>query len=281
MCSVTQQLFDGFMFTGPANHVHTPNWILIVVPSAVMHEIEQAANTRDKNGLLTFEGRMGYRALQEIMELDQSKDMSGVSLLIAGEANPVLDTRVELQGLREDMKEVASQQIQLKLHRKLSAGDTIIRDQFKNFLRQISFHKGAFFVTADKSNSALAQAEGLHSIYYPPPPWNTLLLLGQKVEPPPLEFEDEIVTISIPFGKLIYELAIEFEAISVGWDNDEVRLECDSRGESLDHWVNRDLRINRRDLEKLVGNYNAYGKFSLTHVSNMWRELGENLMGWL
>jgi DNA-binding protein len=280
-CSITQQLLDGFVLTSPKDHLHTPNWVLIVIPCAVMHEVEQAANSRDKGGGLNFEGRMGYRALQEIMELDQSKDLPGVSLLIVGEANPVLDTRVELQGLRADMKETAPQPVRFKLYRKLSAGDTIIRDQFKTFLRQISFHKGAFFITADKSNTALAQAEGLHSIYYPLPPWNTLLLLGQRIEPYSLEFESEDITLNVPFGKLVYELAVEFGEIWVSWGSETSRFNCDFKGDSLDHWVNRELQVNSKDLKKLIANYNSSGRFSLTKISTLWRDLGKNLMGWI
>ena len=48
----------------------------------------------------------------------------------------------------------------LSTQTKLSTGDMIIRDQFKQFLRQIDFHKGMYFLTSDKSNAALAQTEG-------------------------------------------------------------------------------------------------------------------------
>lgn len=279
-CSISQQLLDGFVIAGPFHHFHTPNWILIIVPSAVMHEIEQAANRKDKTGRFLFEGRMGYRALQEIMELDRSKDIMGVSLLIVGEADPALDTRVELRGLREDMKETAPVPIRPRLARKLSAGDTIIRDQFKCFLQKISFHKGAFFVTADKANAALAQAEGLHSIYYPAESWKALLS-GQKLEPPSIEFESENVTLGLPFGKLIYELAVEFGEICISWDNNEIKIECDSRGETLDHWINRDLHIDNIERKKLMANYNTCGRVSLARVSHMWRDLGGHLAGWL
>lgn len=279
-CVMTQQLLDSFSFENTATYTNSPNWILVVVPSAVMHEIEQAANNRDENGSLSFIGRMGYRALQEIMEIDQSKDVLGLSLLIAGEANPMLDTRVEIQGLRTDFKTAADRKIQSSLYRKLSSGDTIIRDQFKCFLRQISFHKGTFFMTSDKSNSALARAEGLHSIYYQQCPWHYFLTHGQKVEPPILEYNSESINLNVPFGKLIYELAVEFGTIWIGWDENKIiKVQCDVGGESLDRWVNRDLIIEKKYIKLLLENYNIIGKFSLDAVRKKWYELGEDLKG--
>ena len=279
-CVLTQQLLDSFSFENTSTHTNSPNWILVIVPSAVMHEIEQAANSRNEKGSLGFIGRMGYRALQEIMEIDQSKDILGLSLLIAGEANPILDTRVELQGLRTDFKTAAEHKIQPSLYRKLSSGDTIIRDQFKCFLRQINFHKGTFFMTSDKSNSALARAEGLHSIYYQQCPWHYFLTHGQKVEPPILEYDSESINMNVPFGKLIYELAVEFGAIWIGWDENKIiKIQCDVGGESLDRWVNRDLRIDKRYVKLLLENYKTTGKFSLDEVRKKWYELGEDLKG--
>lgn len=258
-CVITQQLLDGFALTSHRSYFYTPNWLLIVIPSAVMHELEQSANSRDQYGSLTFEGRKGYRALQEIIELDQSKDLMGVSLLIAGEANPILDTREELRGLRKEY-------VGLEKRPKLSAGDTIIRDQFKNFLRQVDFHKGAYFITGDKTNAALAQAEGLHSLYYKLAPWYDLI--QQKGE------GGASALISVPFGKLIYELVVQYGHIRVGWSTNEISLECDSKGEDLDHWLNRDLQIaDRRDLGKLLQVYDISGKFYLSKVCRAWEEL--------
>jgi hypothetical protein len=257
-CVITQQLLDGFALTSHKGYFYTPNWLLVIIPSAVMHELEQSANDRDQYGSLTFEGRKGYRALQEIIELDQSKDLMGVSLLITGEANPVLDTREELRGLRKERPGSERRP-------KLSAGDTIIRDQFKSFLRQVDFHKGAYFITGDKTNAALAEAEGLHSLYYKLAPWYDLI--QQKGE------REASAFISVPLGKLIYELVVQYGQIRVSWSTNEISLECDSKGEVLDHWVNRDLRIANRDLRKLLDVYNISGKFSLGKVCEVWEGL--------
>jgi len=61
-CTITEHLLPSLSFIDPKEYVHTPNWILFVIPSAVMHELEESANIRD-NGFLQFEGRMGYRVL--------------------------------------------------------------------------------------------------------------------------------------------------------------------------------------------------------------------------
>jgi DNA-binding protein Alba len=142
----TEHLIPSLSLTDRSEYVHTPNWLLFVVPAAVMHEIETFANSRDR-GRLTRRGRLGYRALQEILELEASKDIQGVSMIIVGEANPILDTRIELQGLRADFmysrkreeekeeREAGLEQLRLP---RMSSGDTIIRDQFKRFLGQMS-----------------------------------------------------------------------------------------------------------------------------------------------
>jgi len=162
----------------------------------VVHELEQLANTRNDKGSLTRQGRIGFRALQEILELNRSADLTGISLMIVGAANPVFDARVELKGLREDFSRVrhlinstqkaamspasdegdentngtaARQHNSRGSKRSSSSCDMMIRAQYKEFLRQIDFHKGAFFLTADKSNAAMARAEGLQAIYYKQP----------------------------------------------------------------------------------------------------------------
>lgn len=276
--SLSEQLLNSLSLIDPKQYVHTPSWLLIVIPSAVMHEVEQATNARDQKGSLTLAGRMGFRALQEILELDQSADLMGVSLIIVGEANPVLDTRVELRGLREDMAKRSPQPAGGHLSTKLSTGDTIIRDQFKHFLRQLDFHKGAYFLTADKSNAALAKTEGLHPVYQKVPPWYAA---KDEIEPPRILCEPgpEVITLAVPLGKLVYEVAVQFGSIKIGWDTDEIEIACDDRGESLDHWIYKDLRVGGRHLEKLMRNYDSVGKFSLVQAKNVWDEFAEKIGG--
>jgi DNA-binding protein len=262
-CVITQQLLDALTLTCPPGTA--PNWILLIVPNTVMHEIEQAANSRNDRGQLSKVGRMGYRALEEILELDQSKDIRGVSLLIVGETDPVLDARVELRGLREDFKRLNGSTAgpQGRLSPKMSVGDTIIRDQFKCFLRQLNFHKGTFFLTADKSNSALGQAEGLHSIYCPPAYWRNILQTSSPLLPPEVDYGSERLPMNVPLGKLIYEMAVQFGSIFISANGDSVRLDCDTRGDSLEQWMSRGLRIAHQDLTKLVARYQQTARIPL------------------
>ena len=201
---ISEQLLNALSLIDPREYVHTPNWLLLVIPSTVMHELEHAANVRDKRGFLMPSGRMGYRALQEILELDQSADLPGVSITIAGGAIPMLDTRAELRGLRQDFARFNQDENGYghSGYRKLSSGDMIIRDQFKHFLRQIDFHKGVFFLTADKSNAALAKTEGLHSIYFKKPSPHSAL---GTVRPVKIEFTPgpDRMELAVPLGKLI------------------------------------------------------------------------------
>lgn len=260
-CVITQQLLDALLFTCPPGAA--PNWILLIVPNTVMHEIEQAANSRNENGQLSRVGRMGYRALEEILELDQSKDIRGVSLLIVGETDPVLDARVELRGLREDFKRNSPAGTSVRWSPKMSVGDTIIRDQFKAFLRQLNFHKGTFFLTADKSNSALGQAEGLQSIYCPPAYWKNTMQSSTELAPPEMDYGGERLAMNIPLGKLVYEMAVQFGSVFVSANGDSVRLDCDTRGDSLEQWMSRGLRMAPQDLAKLTARYQQSARVPL------------------
>jgi len=276
-CTITEHLLPTLSLIEPKEYVHTPNWTLFVIPSAVMHELEEAANIRDK-GFLQVEGRMGFRALQEIIELNQSVDITGISLLIVGEANPVLDTRVELQGLREDFykraqyESVSQEEVLPSFRsRKSSSGDMIIRDQFKRFLQQLNFHKGVYFLTSDKSNTALARAEGLHPIYFRFP--SEYYEKNSKVEPYKIWVsKGEEIRMGLLIGKLIYEMAVQFGTIKIKHDNNkEIEIQCDAKGESLDYWIYRNLRINRDDFNTLSRDY--AGEFSLKKTTDVWNKL--------
>lgn len=270
-CVVTQQILDSLVLTCHSNA--SPNWILLVVPSTVMHELEQAANSRGEKGELSDIGRMGYRALQEILELDLARDIRGVSLLITGETDPVLDTRVELRGLRDDVRRTAP--TITNFSPKSSFGDTLIRDQFKAFLRQLSFHKGAFFLTGDKSNSALGQAEGLHSLYVPPANGRRSITYGSDLVPPQIVYDGQHLPLSLPIGKLIYELAVQFGTIFLSWNGTSVQVRCDSRGDSLEHWLQRDLMIEPFDLRKLQALYLSAVSESIARSSRPHLEEGK------
>ncbi|NIO21900.1 MAG: hypothetical protein GTN76_14510, partial [Candidatus Aenigmarchaeota archaeon] len=123
-----------------------------------------------------------------------------------------------------------------------------------------------------------AQAEGLHSIYYQSPS-PTIFSQKKEIEPPSLRFKPYKVFITVPLGKLIYELAVQFGNINIRWDNTSVRLHCDGRGDTLDHWLHRDLRIYKQDFDTLKFPYVQYGKFSLKSVRKVWKDMEKSLMG--
>jgi hypothetical protein len=145
-----EHLLDEFSRIHVRPYKESINWILLVIPGVVMKELENAANMK-KGGRLAHAGRRGYRALQEITTLKRSEGYQGLSVLVVGPTNP------EQLHLSPDGLTIVN-------------ADSMIRDQFKAFLRGIDFRKGIFFLTMDKTNASLAAAEGLTAlrIQYPP-----------------------------------------------------------------------------------------------------------------
>jgi len=150
----------------------------------------------------------------------------------------------------------------------------------------------AYFLTVDKSNGALAKAEGLHSIYYPTPTWTGVrdrFSAGNKVQQvetsqlaaalqqnaahmvPSLRKE-----VSVPLGKLIYELCVEFGQIEVKWKKGQIRMSCDRKGELLEHWLNRCFSIPANHARILHKGYS--GNIGLERVGEVWGRLGENMV---
>jgi hypothetical protein len=229
------------------------------------------------------QGRMAFRALEEILEVDQSSDLPGTSLVITGEANPILDTRVELKGLREDLSKGGQREMQgqgpLASFIHFSSGDTIIRDQIKRFAKMLDFHKGLFFLTSDRSNAALAKAEGLHPVYYKMP---NLYEAKRELTPPTVQCDpkSERIVLGVPFGKLLYELAVQYGSVKVVWDTTHVEVGCDGKGENLDFWLHKYLRIKKgKGLNNLLKNYELVGRFSLEHVKKASESFREKVVG--
>lgn len=263
--AVSEHVLSSLYFVTPHPYIYKPKWILLAIPSAVIHELEQGANLRNDRGLLRDKGRLSFRALQEILELDRNSDLAGISLMIVGETDPVLDTRAELRGLRYDLNRAPGSG-----GRKIgtSSGDMIIRTQYEGFLQRINFHKGIFFLTADKSNSALASVEGLHSIYYRHP---SVEAVRGNIREPRFECEpDPPIRKPIPFGKLIYELAVQFGRLEIKSGAANVNVACDSKAEAMDHWLYRELQIDVNQVNELIRIYNTRPcKVPLAHAEQM------------
>ena len=275
-CSISRHLLPIVSLVEPKEYVHTPNWLLLIVPSTVMYELEEAANTRDDRGLLTYRGRKGFRALQEAMELSERINIPGVSLLIHGETNPVLDMKNNIFAIRGDIHRYINEQNGTNNNfrlRKSSGGDMAIRNQFKNFLNQVNFHKGTFFLSTDKSCTAMAMAEGLCPVYIP---YNHLA--NDNLEPfsitGPQENggkESHKITFSAPLGNILYELAVSFGEIVVSCGDQTPSIKCDCKGDDIGRWVHKQLQISKDDLELLLKNYS--GRFNLDRAGALLKNI--------
>ena len=277
-CNISEHLLPLLSIAFPKKHFATPNWVLLVVPSAVMHEIEEAANIRDERGFLQVEGRHGFRAMQEIVELSQGTDIPGVALIIVGEANPILDIRVELQGLRADLCKREFNPLDRRTRRsfKKSTGDMIIRDQFKAFLRGIDFHKGTYFITGDKSNAALARTEAVNPIFIRRP--DASLSDVREIVNPKIETNGtDPLRFKVPLGKLAFELAVSSGQITVEIGDKTIKLGADLKGERLDHWVNRALIIDQNSRVQLLQGY--AGRIDPRAVAGTIRALQDEFVG--
>ncbi len=309
-CTISEHLIPALSLINPRECFNTPNWILLVIPRAAVHELEESANIRDSRGGLEHEGRMGFRALQEVLELSHCADIAGVCVFIVGDANPILDTKIELQGLRrdiphlekrierkisEEMKRMFDKSLSSRADagvssnqdnksrsaharsssppvyrpRKVSTGDMIIRDQFKNFLRRIDFHKGVFFLTADKSCSAVACTESLNSLYvdFPDRFFDRTTLFDGKIK---LNRDDDYLRLSPPIGKLIYETAVQFGGLIIDYKNNSMTIRCDHKGGYLDNWLLRKLKFTGKGFDNLWDDYD--GAVSRTKMLDSWKK---------
>src|SRR2546427_117468 len=203
-----EHLLDEFHRIHMRPYKESVNWILLVIPGVVMKELENAANMK-KGNRLSHAGRRGYRALQEITTLKGTEGYQGLSVLVVGPTNP------EQLHLSPDGLTIVN-------------ADSMIRDQFKAFLRGIDFRKGVFFLTMDKTNASLAAAEGLTAlrIQYP-----RRLRKGEELAMLPEG--------SVLLARLVYELAVEFGTVRVTWEDHGphyIDLEGSWTWKSMEHW---------------------------------------------
>ena len=162
-----------------------PNWILIAIPKLVMHEIERKAIRKykykefpERAGWPTYEGRIGQRSLQEILDLDTNVDYQGVSVMTVGDIPPTYDS------FKNDPPR----------------WDSEIRYQIKDFISRISFHKGIFFLTQDRVNAMMARAEGLQSLYLQKPEYEELVAAKPR---------------NRNIARVLYELLVAFGEIKI------------------------------------------------------------------
>lgn len=246
-----EHLLEEFHRIHARPYKETVNWILLVIPGVVMKELENAANQK-KGGHLTHAGRMGYRALQEITALKRTEAFQGMSVLVVGQTNPE-QLRLSPDGLT------------------ILNADSMIRDQFKTFLRGIEFRKGIFFLTMDKTNASMAAAEGLSALRIQHP---RRLRKGDEVEIP----KEEAVLIA----RVVYELAVEFGKVRVAWNEGgphHLDLEGEWTWKSMEHWEDFQLLCSDTDrgFTKALSRYLG-GRLDPHRVLEEWRNLHDALV---
>jgi len=162
-----------------------PNWILIAIPKLVVNEIERKAIRKyrfgkfpERGGWPDYDGRIGQRALQEILDLDMNINHRGVSIMTVGQMPP------NFNSFKDDP----------------IRWDSEIRSQFRDFISRISFHKGAFFVTQDRVNAMMARAEGLQSLFLQKPEYDDLI-------------KKHLTNMDV--ARVLYEIAVSFGEIKV------------------------------------------------------------------
>lgn len=245
-----EHLLDEFSRIHVRPYKESINWILLVIPGVVMKELENAANMK-KGGRLSHAGRRGYRALQEITTLKRTEGYQGLSVLVVGPTNP------EQLHLSPDGLTIVN-------------ADSMIRDQFKAFLRGIDFRKGVFFLTMDKTNASLAAAEGLTALRIQNPP---RLRKGQELTMPAEE--------SILLARLVYEIAIEFGTVRVSWEDrgpHHIDVEGAWTWKSMEHWEDWQLLTSDLDpgFHKALNRY-VDGRFDPRRFVREWQKLAEIL----
>ena len=62
-----------------------------------------------------------------------------------------------------------------------------------------------------------------------------------------------------------------FQPLQICWGQTKIEVECDHRGEDLELWVDRNLKIDEDDLKELKQHYGTVGRFTLEEVQKLWK----------
>lgn len=199
-CAMTPCVLDELLKIPSGDFIDSPDWVTLVLSKVGMGEIEnRAGHSRSRS-----DQRQCLRAIQEIMILNRSKDLEGVSMFLNGLIPPEIDfTKGETNTTR----------------------DSTIREHFRLFLKNLDFHKGSYFPTQDFNNAILAEAEGLNSMYIKKP--------GLRETHFEL-FTDEKINVS----EVLYELAVSFQPLNVSADGLRLVILSNWQGKTLEDWEN-------------------------------------------
>lgn len=193
-----------------------PNWILIGIPKLVVSGVESAAKEEFTErghplvGWPTYEGRVGQRALQEIMDLRRADpDRPGLSVMTIGE----LQERGEAysqNGWRLDAR---------------------IRDQFRQFLDDVGFRKGTYFLSQNRVNVMMTDTEGGEGLHLQKPEYEGLRRGNVS---------------TTDFAHLMHELCVQFGSIRIkSRESDETLIEISIYwpGKRVSDWHKRRLNV--------------------------------------
>lgn len=291
-CVLTRQLIEGFVLNSPKSHRRTPNWILVVIPQIVMQELEFSANSRyDQDGKLTRQGRLSLRALAEIFQM-HTLDIIGLSVIVSGDADQTVSLHKglhkEIERLRSDMNEIRNDFMalipegkgkQFNRMRYNDNGDSIIRDQLKNFLSTTRFNKGVHFITADRINYEMSRTESLTASYYSKPVAKKCKRsiesqdgLSATLIPVSIDGNNRDICIRVNLSRVLYELATEYGELKISWgDKDEDKeliIRTDERG-NLDDWVDDVFYVETGKVKRLLDQHSG---IPIDKMIKIWQE---------
>ncbi len=264
---ITAALLDSFVGVARYPYLDTPNWITLVTSIISTGEMEHRATERKdyfdgKDTQYTHYRRIACRALQEFMEISTCADLEGVSMSLVGEIPPEID-----------------------FSGRNTVRDELMRKQIKNFLGNLDFCKGTYFLTEDRMCAMFARSEGLHAVHLTRKGLNNA---GQGIaltDLHPSSYGEELDIHNV--SELVYELDVEFPlkitCTTEGNDNKGCSLHglsfiirTDWPGKRLEEWENRNFMVkivtDKEDVAALFYEWLNRNAESVT--------LGQLLWGW-
>ena len=199
-CTITSSILDNLLKIPSGDFIDTPDWMTFVFSKVGMGEIENRAGHSHN----PTNRRQCLRAIQEIMMINRSKDLEGITLFLTGSIPPEIDYSNSTTN---------------------TIRDSTIREHFRLFLKTIDFYKGSYFLTQDFNSAVLAEVEGLKSLYIQKPnlPEKAMnLCTSDKVN----------------VSEILYELAVSFQPLILKTDGLELELFSEWTGKNLNSWEN-------------------------------------------
>ena len=297
---ITRQLIDGFILNSPVSHRMTPNWVLIVIPQAAVSELEYAANHRDAKGRLTPAGRQAFHALGEIFQM-HTLDIAGLGIIICGELDASWEIcsgigllRRDICDLRNDFMRLKADEVEAfnknqdfrifleKRFKKMSMSDASIRVQFREYLRNTQFSKGAYFITSDRVNHGLARTESMYSLYYDNDVHrkckkaleSNVGLGAHELPDVTIDGEKRPICIRVTLARLLYDLATEYGEMKISWTDEgqdqSINMSTDRRGE-LDDWIDNVFHVRGREVIEQLRD-GKYAGLPISKMIKLWKQ---------